>query len=156
MLLAHLPSLRQVRLTSWKPLYCSQLGQSQQFLFPYGTTVSWLQNQQFTLTCVGFFLPSEVQVLSAYVRLPASSAKCYQISWIWKITAARFLYKWSTSSISTTNKSFSAPGLFLSLGSDHYWVRDQFTTGDTGAQIPLLTSSLSPCILRQEKQESDN
>lgn len=23
-----------LRLTSWKPLYCSQLGQSQQFLFP--------------------------------------------------------------------------------------------------------------------------
>lgn len=42
--------------TSWKPLYCSQLGQSQQLRFPYGTTVSWLQNQQFTVTCVGFFL----------------------------------------------------------------------------------------------------
>lgn len=26
--------------TSWKPLYCSQLGQSQQLRFPYGTTVS--------------------------------------------------------------------------------------------------------------------
>lgn len=42
--------------TSWNPLYCSQLGQSQQLRFPYGTTVSWLQNQQFTVTCVGFFL----------------------------------------------------------------------------------------------------
>lgn len=45
--------------TSWNPLYCSQLGQSQQLRFPYGTTVSWLQNQQFTVTCVGFFLLGE-------------------------------------------------------------------------------------------------
>ena len=42
--------------TSWKPLYCSQCGQSQQLRFPYGTTVSWLQNQQLTMVCVGFIL----------------------------------------------------------------------------------------------------